>query len=316
MLKPHIVRPATWTALKRCCLGSLAALGLLLAVPMSAGASIGLGEVRSEPDIACPDPVNMVQTGVASAFPYYVPPGGGVITHWQNFGAAPNVSGRLQLWMPGGSEDTPTWTLVGRSDFATFVHGEVSDVKTRIPVSGGEALGLRIANGTSGCAFSSPGSFVNTLGAGSTDPVLGEVRGFTSILDGITINVAAILEPDSDKDGFGDETQDQCPTDASTHGPCPDTTAPKAKITKKPKSKIKTTKKKVTVKVLFTSEQGAKFKCKLDKAAYKACTSPYSVKAKSKGGKGKKHTISIKATDRAGNVGKAAVVEFKVIRTG
>jgi hypothetical protein len=31
----------------------------------------------------------------------------------------------------------------------------------------------------------------------------------------------AVIEPDSDKDGFGDETQDRCPTDPSTAGACP-----------------------------------------------------------------------------------------------
>jgi hypothetical protein len=38
----------------------------------------------------------------------------------------------------------------------------------------------------------------------------------------------AVIEPDSDKDGFGDETQDRCPTDPSTAGTCPtpDTGAP------------------------------------------------------------------------------------------
>ena len=43
---------------------------------------------------------------------------------------------------------------------------------------------------------------------------------------------------------------------------------------------------------------------------------PLQLKAKSKGGKGKQHTISIKATDGAGNVGKPATVKFKVIRKG
>jgi hypothetical protein len=37
--------------------------------------------------------------------------------------------------------------------------------------------------------------------------------------------VQADIEPDADHDGFGDETQDQCPTQATTQGPC-DTTAP------------------------------------------------------------------------------------------
>jgi hypothetical protein len=32
--------------------------------------------------------------------------------------------------------------------------------------------------------------------------------------------VAATIEPDADRDGFGDETQDQCPSQKGTHGPC------------------------------------------------------------------------------------------------
>jgi hypothetical protein len=32
--------------------------------------------------------------------------------------------------------------------------------------------------------------------------------------------VAATIEPDADKDGFGDETQDMCPTQATTQGAC------------------------------------------------------------------------------------------------
>ena len=32
--------------------------------------------------------------------------------------------------------------------------------------------------------------------------------------------VAATIEPDADGDGFGDETQDQCPTQATTQGAC------------------------------------------------------------------------------------------------
>ncbi len=40
--------------------------------------------------------------------------------------------------------------------------------------------------------------------------------------------VAATIEPDADGDGFGDETQDKCPTQAATQGTCvpPDVTKP------------------------------------------------------------------------------------------
>ena len=36
-------------------------------------------------------------------------------------------------------------------------------------------------------------------------------------------DISAQLEADADRDGFGDETQDQCPTNASTQLPCPAT---------------------------------------------------------------------------------------------
>jgi DNA-binding beta-propeller fold protein YncE len=95
-----------------------------------------------------------------------------------------------------------------------------------------------------------------------------------------------------------------------------DTIPPKTTITKEPKAKIKTSKQRAKVRVSFKSEKGAKFKCRLDRASYKSCSSPYKVKVKAKPGKGKKHTISIKAIDQAGNVGKPANVKFRVIREG
>jgi hypothetical protein len=95
-----------------------------------------------------------------------------------------------------------------------------------------------------------------------------------------------------------------------------DTRRPVTRITKKPRKKLKTTKAKAKVRVSFTSEGGATFKCRLDKLKLKRCRSPFIVKAKSKGGKGKKHTISVQATDGAGNVGKPVAVKFTLIRKG
>jgi Bacterial Ig-like domain len=93
-----------------------------------------------------------------------------------------------------------------------------------------------------------------------------------------------------------------------------DATAPKVTITEAPRSKIKTTRKKAKVKVSFGSEAGAKFKCRLDRSKFKPCDTPYRTRADSKGGKGRTHTISIEATDRAGNVSKPATVEFRISR--
>ena len=92
--------------------------------------------------------------------------------------------------------------------------------------------------------------------------------------------------------------------------PAPDTTAPTVKITKKPKKKVVTKKAKIKAKMEFTSEQSATFTCKVDKKKYKACTSPYMVKVKSKPSRGKAHDPG-RATDQAGNVGKPAKGEVQ-----
>jgi hypothetical protein len=45
--------------------------------------------------------------------------------------------------------------------------------------------------------------------------------------------VQAVIEPDADKDGYGDETQDACPANAQrSAGPCTDTSKPKLKSLK------------------------------------------------------------------------------------
>jgi hypothetical protein len=93
-----------------------------------------------------------------------------------------------------------------------------------------------------------------------------------------------------------------------------DKTAPVVTITKAPRSVIKTTKEKARAEVSFGSETGASFVCRFDDAEFEPCDSPYRVKARSGSGKGKKHSIAVRATDAAGNGGKRVVTEFRVIR--
>jgi hypothetical protein len=94
-----------------------------------------------------------------------------------------------------------------------------------------------------------------------------------------------------------------------------DTLAPDTTITKAPKKTLKTRKKAGYASVSFRSEDGAKFDCRLDAGGFGPCSSPFSVRAKSKPGKGRKHTISIRATDAAGNLeATPASVAFRLIR--
>ena len=65
---------------------------------------------------------------------------------------------------------------------------------------------------------------------------------------------SADIEPDADHDGFGDETQDQCPTQATTQGPC-DTAAPVVSGLRVSGGKI-----------FYTLSEGATVSFKLEKA--------------------------------------------------
>jgi len=129
---------------------------------------------------------------------------------------------------------------------------------------------------------------------------------------GYRLDVSAQLEPDDDGDGFGDETQDQCPTSASTQGPCPtrrspDNDPPQTTITERPPRK--TDKSVVTFK-FRSNEKGSTFECKLDKERFKPCSSPKKVKHLAEA----KHRFNVRAKDRAGNVDASpAVDKFKVV---
>jgi len=90
-------------------------------------------------------------------------------------------------------------------------------------------------------------------------------------------------------------------------GGAADTTAPTVKITKAPKAKSTST----TAKFKFkANEAGSTFQCKLDKGKFKKCRSPKTYKKLKPG----KHVFKVKATDKAGNVGKPATKKFKVLK--
>jgi Tol biopolymer transport system component len=89
-------------------------------------------------------------------------------------------------------------------------------------------------------------------------------------------------------------------------GEVPDQTPPQTTITKGPKKKLAKRK----AKVFFESnEANSTFECKLDKGAFAPCASPHRYKRL----KPKRHRISVRAIDAAGNVDPSpAQARFKV----
>jgi hypothetical protein len=149
-----------------------------------------------------------------------------------------------------------------------------------IPVTGADVNYLRNA-----------GSSAYTERFTTSDPGVGTNVAYPGSSNSLQLDVSAILEPDADNDGFGDETQDQCPTDATKQGDC---APPETTVTAGPKAKAK--KKKATFE-FSSSEPGSTFECSLNGAPFTSCTSPLTVK-----GKKGKNSFAVRAKDAAGNV--------------
>jgi len=225
-------------------------------------------------------------------------PSAGVIVRWRmKIGAgAPTNLARLHT-ISGNtgvavSDQVPVPATAGIFEFPT-----------RIPVSAGQALGLDLTD-----VFPNPTMVLSAAG-GSFDfwaPELGatETRAPNSAGLGDQLLINADLEPDADNDGFGDETQDCAPDDASRHDDC---SPPETSIIKGPKHK--TRKRRATFE-FASSEPGSTFECSLDAGAFAPCASPDTLKVK----KGK-HTFSVRAKDPAGNAdGSPASDDWKVKR--
>lgn len=284
---------------------------LCVGLPASASGAVTVGQTGNTGSNCAGSGYTLVQDTVAAA-PTYVMPAHGVITSWSHSAGSGAVEMRLKVYRRTGVIDR--LLAVGHSPLEAPAPNGLRTFGARVKVAAGDLLGLSIlsSTGTFACIFGTAAAGDRTRQAAG-DPTLGSplVGPFNdSVLS--RVNVSAQLEPDADADGFGDETQDQCPTDSAEQADC---TAPRTTITEKPERRIKTRKRAAKVRVSFESEAGATFECKLDRHAFRRCESPFKVRARAKPGKGKKHRIRIKATDQAGNVeSKAATVRFRVIR--
>jgi hemolysin type calcium-binding protein len=188
--------------------------------PAASQAATTIGQ--SPPTAGTPQPdctsggalTDIVQLSNTSGNSYVVPAGGGVITSWRTSTGMGSAAMKLRLFRGNASAVTP----VAESATETLT-ASTGTFLARISVSGGELLGYAInttAN-TSQC-LNTGAAGGDVIGIASAGPI-GQSE---MVANGPTVlaNVSANLEPDADKDGFGDETQDLCPTQAGTQGPC------------------------------------------------------------------------------------------------
>jgi hypothetical protein len=196
---------------------STAAAALLLATAAPALASTPVGAVFA-PSSPCGGGFTGLQTGTGSAASYAVPVAG-VITSWSfQAGASPP---RLKLKL-GRRLSGNDYGIIGESSLQLPAPNTVNTFATRIPVRAGDLLGAYLAS-SGACGYAPfggrPGDATNVVGYVIGDVGAGGSATFTSV-GNLLLDLSARVEPDADLDGFGDETEDSCFTDPSTHGAC------------------------------------------------------------------------------------------------
>jgi hypothetical protein len=203
-----------------------AALAVVLLGAPAADGAVSIGQTAPGATNLC-GTGNNVQSAEAGP-PSYVIPSSGVITAWQHMANPSGGDGRLLVWK--GPPVSPL-TLAARSGVEIFTGGQFQSFPTRVPVSPGEVLGLRVHSMNAGCTFFTGAGDTAIGTGGAPDIAPGESMMTTSTLSNQRVNVSATLEFDFDGDGFGDETQDRCRAPGPNDG-CPSNTFSFGKVKK------------------------------------------------------------------------------------
>jgi hypothetical protein len=195
-------------------------LGVLLAVALmaapAASAAIEVGD-QCTANVA-EGPYSMVAEDTATAGPLpLATPASGVVTSWKVNSAFPEaVPERLAVFRPTGGAGN--FQVVGESDEGSVGPGS-NIFPTRIPVQAGDRMGLVAVTFDSPayCFTGNSGDhawfFIGSVGTGSPHLFAAGTE--------VRVPVVAVIEPDRDGDGYGDETQDKCPQSAVYQGECP-----------------------------------------------------------------------------------------------
>ena len=110
-----------------------------------------------------------------------------------------------------------TYTTVGHSATETLMTPGLKVFTTRITVHAGDVLGLRAGAEAMSCyGNGQTGDTAENSADNDPDPAVGSPFNSATTNNQTTLNIAATVEPDQDGDGFGDESQDNCPRPSRT----------------------------------------------------------------------------------------------------
>lgn len=159
--------------------------------------------------------VPLGQTGTGG-LPLSVPRAG-VVTRWKvDSGLTSILAEKLRVFRPSGAPGE--FQTIADSHREAILPGENS-FATRISVQAGDRLGV-FAPSPSGALYCRSASSADVMGAVHFDSGVGRTESYTSN-PFFQVALSAVIEPDADHDGYGDDTQDGCPHGHAFHGKCP-----------------------------------------------------------------------------------------------
>jgi hypothetical protein len=190
---------------RRVSIALMVAMGLTLAAPGSGFAATPLGQAFAPPD-GCATDTTYLQT--LSPGSTYTAPFNGVITGWSyQADSAPPASVKLKVGRVAPGIDlsmNADITVVGESTPQVPAANTLSHYPAKIPVQAGDFIGIYLGPGGAPNCEDFPDDFHNQFN--NSDVMPGTLTPFSNE-DG-RLDIAALLEPDCNHNGLGDETQE------------------------------------------------------------------------------------------------------------
>jgi RTX calcium-binding nonapeptide repeat (4 copies) len=191
----------------------------LMAAPSGAGAATLFGQTftptggpQGQPCTANFTRLNTVSPDPSTGSPQYAAPTDGVITQW-NF-QAPAATVQMKFKVGRATGNPNEFTLIGSSDPVVPVANVLNSYFVRVPVKAGDIIGDWVSADMQ--CVRVQGGYNYRLIAGDILPPTTAV--FPNAQANLQFDLSALLEPDCDNDGLGDETQD---TNLSSCAPPP-----------------------------------------------------------------------------------------------
>jgi hypothetical protein len=205
--------PSAWMRGRSVAL-AFATAALLLMLPSASGAAVTIGAdvnaASGQPE-SCGEPCTFFQT--VDPGRQFTAPTSGVVVRWRVRDSIGTL--KLRVLRPAGAG---TYTGAGTSAPGALPSGVVTTFDTRLPINAGDFIGVDLVDansalGTRPLGGGQEAGFIPPLADGQTRSPEGTNNDVENLYN-------ADIEPDADRDGFGDETQDLCSKDASTQGLC------------------------------------------------------------------------------------------------